>query len=37
VSLSIPIGEITSDRFRELAVVRIEANSGKVIDVKVQR
>ncbi len=37
VSLSIPIGEITSDRFRELAVVRIDANTGKVIDVRVQR
>jgi hypothetical protein len=37
VSLSIPIGEITSDRFSELAVVRIDANTGKVIDVKVQR
>ena len=35
VSLSMP-GEI-EDRFRELAVVRINANTGKVIDVRVQR
>jgi Peptidase propeptide and YPEB domain len=37
VSLSIPIGEIESDRFSELAVVRIDANTGKVLDVKTQR
>jgi hypothetical protein len=37
VSLSIPIGEIENDRFSELAVVRIDANTGKVLDVKAQR
>ena len=37
VSLSIPIGEIENDRFSELAVVRIDANTGKVLDVKTQR
>ena len=39
VSLSIPIaGEpIGTQEFDELAVVRIDANTGKVVDVKVQR
>ena len=35
VSLSIPTGE--RDRFRRLAVVRVDANTGEVADVKVQR
>jgi Peptidase propeptide and YPEB domain len=33
VSLSIPIGEET-DRFSRLAIVRIDANTGKVADVR---
>jgi hypothetical protein len=39
VSLSIPQeGEpIDTQEFSELAVVRIDANTGKIIDVKVQR
>jgi hypothetical protein len=39
VSLSIPeSGEPTANQtFKELAVVRIDANTGKVADVKVQR
>jgi peptidase YpeB-like protein len=39
VSLSIPQpGEpINTQLFKELAVVRVDANTGKVIDVKVQR
>jgi hypothetical protein len=38
VSLSIPRSEDPDTQvFRELAVVRIEANTGKVADVKVQR
>jgi hypothetical protein len=39
VSLSIPkAGEpIDTQEFDELAVVRIDANTGKVVDVKVQR
>jgi hypothetical protein len=37
VSLSVPIGEFTSNRFSKLAVVRIDANSGEVLDVRVQR
>jgi Peptidase propeptide and YPEB domain len=38
VSLSIPVGEeLDTQEFRELAVVRIDANTGKVEDVKVQR
>ena len=37
VSLSIPIGEIESDRFSELAVVRIDANTGEVLDVQTER
>jgi hypothetical protein len=39
VSLSIPKpGEpIGTQLFKELAVVRVDANTGKVIDVKVQR
>jgi hypothetical protein len=39
VSLSIPRpGEgANPDRFRELAVVRVDANTGKVADVRVQR
>ena len=35
VSLSIPTGQ--RDRFRQLAVVRIDANTGAVADVKEQR
>ena len=35
VSLSIPTGE--RDRFRQLAVVRVDANTGEVADVKQQR
>jgi hypothetical protein len=35
VSLSIPTGE--RDRFRRLAVVRVDANTGEVADVKEQR
>lgn len=38
VSLSIPRSEDPDTQdFRELAVVRIDANTGKVADVKVQR
>jgi hypothetical protein len=39
VSLSIPkAGEpLNTQQFDELAVVRVDANTGKVIDVKVQR
>jgi hypothetical protein len=38
VSLSIPKGDsLNTQQFKELAVVRIDANTGKVIDVKVQR
>jgi hypothetical protein len=39
VSLSIPKpGEpVNTQLFKELAVVRVDANTGKVIDVKVQR
>jgi hypothetical protein len=35
VSLSIPTGE--RDRFRRLAVVRVDANTGEVADVKEQQ
>ena len=35
VSLSIPTGE--RDRFRQLAVVRVNANTGEVAEVKRQR
>jgi hypothetical protein len=34
VSLSIPAGE--PDTFRQLAVVRVDANTGRVLDVSVQ-
>ena len=34
VSLSIPAGE--PDTFKRLAVVRVNANTGKIIDVRVQ-
>jgi len=39
VSLSIPRAHPTSqaDEFKELALVRVDANTGKVVDVKVQR
>jgi len=39
VSLSIPKpGEpLSTQLFKELAVVRVDANTGKVVDVKVQR
>jgi peptidase YpeB-like protein len=39
VSLSIPPkgASLSTQEFKELAVVRIDANTGKVIDVKVQR
>jgi Peptidase propeptide and YPEB domain len=39
VSLSIPedAEDLNTQEFRELAVVRIDANTGKVEDVKVQR
>jgi hypothetical protein len=39
VSLSIPEnGAITPEqKFKELALVRVDANTGKVVDVKVQR
>jgi uncharacterized membrane protein YkoI len=38
VSLSIPRGDrLDTQDFRELAVVRIDANTGKVAEVKVQR
>jgi hypothetical protein len=39
VSLSIPrSGAVTSaQEFKELALVRVDANTGKVVDVKVQR
>ena len=38
VSLSIPKGEsLNTQQFKELAVVRVDANTGKVIDVRVQR
>jgi hypothetical protein len=36
VSLSIPV-EGQQDTFRRLAVVRVDANTGEVYDVKVQR
>ena len=34
VSLSVPVGEFEGDRFSKLAVVRVDANTGKVADVK---
>jgi hypothetical protein len=39
VSLSIPArGAVTQEQeFKELALVRVDANTGKVVDVKVQR
>jgi hypothetical protein len=38
VSLSLPKpGALTDQEFSELALVRIDANTGKVVDVKVQR
>jgi len=39
VSLSIARAHPTSaaDEFKELAIVRVDANTGKVVDVKVQR
>jgi hypothetical protein len=38
VSLSVPVGkELDTQEFRELAIVRIDANTGKVEDVKIQR
>jgi hypothetical protein len=38
VSLSIPASkDLNTQVFKELAVVRVDANSGKVADVKVQR
>jgi hypothetical protein len=39
VSLSIPPkgAPLTTQEFRELAVVRVDANTGKVVDVQVQR
>jgi hypothetical protein len=39
VSLSIPQPgtTITEEKFKELALVRVDANTGKVVDVKVQR
>jgi hypothetical protein len=38
VSLSIPRGDpVTTDEFSELAVIRVDANTGKIADVKVQR
>lgn len=39
VSLSIPRkgASLNTQEFRELAVVRVDANTGKVVDVKVQR
>jgi hypothetical protein len=38
VSLSIPSGNsLSTQEFRELALVRVDANTGKVVDVKVQR
>jgi hypothetical protein len=39
VSLSIPRkgAPLNTQEFRELAVVRVDANTGKVVDVKVQR
>ena len=39
VSLSIPAsGAVTPEqKFKELALVRVDANTGKVVDVKVQR
>jgi hypothetical protein len=39
VSLSIPRSGavIAEQQFKELALVRVDANTGKVVDVKVQR
>jgi predicted small secreted protein len=39
VSLSIPVSGavIAEQKFKELALVRVDANTGKVVDVKVQR
>jgi uncharacterized membrane protein YkoI len=39
VSLSIkqPGTTITEEKFTELALVRVDANTGKVVDIKVQR
>jgi hypothetical protein len=39
VSLSIPRkgASLNTQEFRELAVVRVDANNGKVVDVQVQR
>jgi hypothetical protein len=38
VSLSIPRGDpLNTQEFRQLALVRVDANTGKVTDVRVQR
>ena len=38
VSLSIPRGDpLNTQEFKQLALVRVDANTGKVVDVKVQR
>jgi hypothetical protein len=38
VSLSIPKGDdLNTQEFKELALIRVDANTGKVVDVKVQR
>jgi hypothetical protein len=38
VSLSIPEGDdLNTQEFKELAIVEIDANTGKVTDVRVQR
>jgi hypothetical protein len=37
VSLSVPIGDFAGDRFSKLALVKIDANSGKVVEVDERR
>jgi hypothetical protein len=39
VSLSIPFAgaDLDAQRFRQLALVSVNANTGKIVDVKVQR
>ena len=37
VSLSVPRGGVNTKVFDELAVVRVNANNGKVLDVRIQR
>jgi phosphohistidine swiveling domain-containing protein len=38
VSLSVPVGDdLDTQNFKKLAIVRVDANTGKVVEVRVQR